>query len=430
MNLSTLLAFGAAFFISAMARAQTPPPDDTALGTVEVDGSGSALPPLPKLAVEPLSSNGSSDHIARLVLRRDLELSGQFDVLDAAKAPDASVPRDAPVRRDAWKGAGAEYLVRAYADDKGGKIEIVAEAYLLASAGRPDGKPDLRATVSATPGDVRMGTHRLVDQLLGGLTGRPGGFASRLTYTTRSGKWRRAFVIDSDGFEVHPESPADATVISPTFGPGGQLYYALSTNYSPFRVAFGPKGTPLPLAMPGSVMGVAFSPDRSKLALTVMSEGRSSLFIGEGTELKETKVALLANHPAFGPLGKMAYVAGSPIQRVHVDGKPVSPAGFTTAAPSFCDAPDGLFVFYSVVVHGGEDIVASDARGGGLKRLTQRRGANTYPACSPDGRVVAFFATQGKEGKGLYLMPIARPWLAKKISDEYGESLQWARVIP
>ena len=49
----------------------------------------------------------------------------------------------------------------------------------------------------------------------------------------------------------------------------------------------------------------------------------------------------------------------------------------------------------------------------------------------PDGRLVAFFST-GKHGQGagLFIMPIQRPWLAKKISSEVGESLRLSDVMP
>jgi len=77
------------------------------------------------------------------------------------------------------------------------------------------------------------------------------------------------------------------------------------------------------------------------------------------------------------------------------------------------------------------DIIATDTSGRGLRRLTQHEGANTYAACSPDGRLISFFST-GKRGAGagLFIMPIQRPWLAKKISSEVGESLRWEALPP
>jgi TolB protein len=273
----------------------------------------------------------------------------------------------------------------------------------------------------------------LVDQLLGALTGRPGGFASTMTYAEKVGRWRRIFGIDSDGFDLHPVGPSDATAVSPTFGPGGQIFYALSSDYSPFRVVFGPNATPVPMAIPGSILGVAFSQDHARMALTVMDSGRSSLWVGDRGRVSPMASAPFANHPVFGPLGKLAYIGGTPVQRVIVDGKVVSPPGFMASAPVFCDTPQGLLVIYTVGVGSGADIIATDTNGGSLRRLTQHEGANTYAACSPDGRLVAFFST-GKqkrggggndEGAGLFIMPIQRPWLAKKISSEVGEALKW-----
>jgi TolB protein len=138
----------------------------------------------------------------------------------------------------------------------------------------------------------------------------------------------------------------------------------------------------------------------------------------------------------------MAYVAGSPVQRIYVDGKPISPSGFMASAPVFCDTPQGLLLLYTVGVGANADVIASDTTGGGIRRLTQHEGANTYAACSPDGRLVAFFSTGKRKrgegatsrdqeaGAGLFVMPIARPWLAKKISTEVGESLRWEPIAP
>ncbi len=282
--------------------------------------------------------------------------------------------------------------------------------------------------------EVRAASHRLVDQLLGALTGRPGGFASEMAYAEKVGRWRRVYALDSDGFDLRAVGPIDATALSPAFGPGGQIFYALSRDYSPFRLVFGPDATLVPMAIPGSILGLAFNGDRSRVAVIAMDAGRSQLWMGDRGRLQPMDTPPLANHPVFGPLGKVAYTAGTPVQRVYVDGKPISPPGFMASAPVFCDTPNGLLVVYTVGTGVGADIVTTDANGGSLRRLTQHEGANTYAACSPDGRLIAFFSTgkrkadgrgNGDAGGGLFVMPVQRPWLAKKISDEIGESLRW-----
>jgi TolB protein len=435
---------------AAASSSTTPPtsvqPDESILGTIDVNGSAQGLPPLPKMAVVPIITTGTADSVVNLVVRRDMELSGQFDVLDENAAPPGPFTHTSPLDLSAWRGKGAEYVLRVYSQPAPGdsaKTELVGDAYLTpaqkahlptpedTATTPPDAKPAVHAVVPTSTIEVRAASHRLVDQLLGALTGRPGGFASEMTYVEKVGRWRRVFAIDADGFDLRAVGPIDATALSPAFGPGGQLFYALSTSYSPFRLVFGQSATPVPLSVPGSIMGLAFSGDHSRMALTVMDGGRSQLWIGDSGRLQPTDTPPFANHPAFGPLGKIAYVAGSPVQRVYVDGKAISPPGFMASAPVFCDTPEGLLVVYAVGVGAGADIIATDSSGGGIRRLTQHEGANAYAACSPDGRLVAFFST-GKhdQGAGLFIMPILRPWLAKRISSEVGESLRWEPLPP
>lgn len=436
-------AFVVAFVSSATARAQpgaaTPAsPDDSILGTVEVDGSGGAsLPPLPKLAIVPLLSTVNADTLVSVVVRRDLELSGQFEVLAAADAPSGPFTRALPLDLAAFGEKGAEYVLRVFSQVEAGTTQLVGEAYLapkvaaLDSVSKPraEPKPAYRGVVDARNGDVRRAAHELVDLVLGALTGRPGGFASQLTYTRRVGRWQRAYVVDADGFNLHASGPEQVTVTSPSFGVQGLLYYSVSVDYAPFALAAGSAGTRLPVLLPGSLMGVAFSADGATAAFTTMTGGRSSLWTLDATSFRRVDAAPLANHPAVGPLGRVAYVGGTPVQRVYVDGKPISPAGLMASAPVFCDGPDGLVVAFSVAVGGRTDIVAMDTAGGRIRRLTQKQGSTSDPACSPDGRIVAFFSdTKEAKTSGLYMMPIARPWLAKKIGDEVGRSLSWSRA--
>jgi len=160
----------------------------------------------------------------------------------------------------------------------------------------------------------------------------------------------------------------------------------------------------------------------------------SRIYVGgaDGSGLSAISTAPLANHPVFGPGGKMAYVAGGPAgQRVFIDGKPISPAGFNASAPTFCETPEGLTVVFTVGVGNGADLVATDARGGNIARITQNQGANSYPACSPDGRLLAFFSTRKSDkGPGLYIVPLSNLFRVRRISSELGDSLRWDALPP
>ncbi len=436
-------------------------PDESILGTVDVNGSSTeGLPPLPKMGVVPIVPTGSADSLVTLVVRHDMELSGQFDVQSEDLSPPGPFTHTTPLDLAAWRSKGAEYVLRVFSQPgatDSTKTDLVGEAYVTptpaqsaaqkahasATAADPGAvaevKPAFRAIVPTATTEVRAASHRLVDQLLGALTGRPGGFASQMAYAEKVGRWRRIFAIDADGFDLRAIGPEDATALSPAFGPGGQVYYALSDNYVPFHLVQGPNATPVSVNAPGSILGLAFSPDRSRMALTVMDSGQSRLWFGPRDRLQPMVTAPLANHPVFGPMDKIAYVAGTPVQRVYIGDKAVSPPGFMASAPVFCDTPQGLLVIFTVGVGSGADIIATDTSGGSVRRLTQHEGANTYAACSPDGRLIAFFSTgkrklgasgRADSGAGLFIMPIQRPWLAKKISSELGESLRWEPLAP
>jgi TolB protein len=102
----------------------------------------------------------------------------------------------------------------------------------------------------------------------------------------------------------------------------------------------------------------------------------------------------------------------------------VSPSGFTASGPTFCDTEDGVFLVYAVSVGGGrQDLVMSRASGKGLTRLTQNQGSNSFPACSPDGRLLAFFSTRNNDS-GLYVLSLKR-FTTKKLLGTVGESLRW-----
>jgi TolB protein len=427
---ASCIALLTSLFVDRVAHADPPPPpDESVLGTVDVTGAAAA--PLPKLAVMPIVTTSEADTTLQLVVKKDLDLSGQFEVVADDLVPPGLYLHDSPVDVATWRGRGIGILVRVLANKlPSGKIELLGSAYLINRAQ----DPVFQTRIESDAAQVRVSSHRMTDALLGALTARPGGFASHMVYSGRVGKNRQIFAIDADGYHLHGESPEVDTAIAPAFGPNGEIYYAMSHNFSPFRLVKGAAATPVAVNLPGSIFGLAFSPDHSKLALSVAGDSSSRIFVGnaDGSAMNAVSTVPLANHPVFGPGGKMAYVGGGPAgQRVYVDGKAISPAGFNASAPAFCDTPNGLLVVFTVGVGNGADLVSTDVRGSNIARITQNQGANSYPACSPDGRLLAFFSTRKTDkGPGLYVVPLAGAWRARRISSEIGESLRWEALPP
>ncbi len=413
----------------ARARAQAvggePSADATVdLGTVPVTGAAAAE--LPRLAVMSLVTRSDAETTLQLVVRGDLDRAGAWSVLADGDGAPGPLFADAPFDPAPWRAKGVSVVVRTTATAlPGDRVELAAQAFFPARGKAPAFEHRVAVEIAAT----RTAAHRASDALLRALTGRAGGFASEMVFGARVGSGRQVFAIDADGFHLHAVSPEGATAVAPALGPGGEVFYGLSRDRSPFDLVRGPSATRVPLPWPGSVLGVAFSPDRARIAVAVASDATSVVYTGapDLARLEPSSTALLATHPALGPGGHLAYVAGGQAgQRIYVDGKAISPPGYSAAAPAFCDGPDGLAVVYAVRVGRDSDLFRSDLRGGGLTRLTQGQGSNAYPACSPDGRLLAYFSTRaGDKGPGLYVVPLASPGRSRRISSEVGESLRW-----
>ena len=161
------------------------------------------------------------------------------------------------------------------------------------------------------------------------------------------------------------------------------------------------------------------------MALVISQNGASDIWVGgaDGSNLARATTGGLNTHPAFGPGGQLAYVSnqgGSP--QIYVDNKRVSWRGAYNMAPAWCNDPEGARIVFMGRDGATWDIfsVGPDGSAGSMKRLTQDQGSNTYPACAPDGRTVAFFSTRG----GLYTSN-NQGMNQQRISTTQGESLRW-----
>jgi TolB protein len=404
-------------------------PDESVLGEMII--TSSTVEKLPRIAVLPSLSPDYEDVIVRGVVRRDFELTGLYDVIGDDKAPAGMYGFEDAVDVDAWRKLGAEAIVKVAARKVGtDEIQVFGLAYLMSNGKKPVFEKSL--TVKKT--EARVTAHRITDALLGALTGRPGGFASELTFSGRWGKNRRIFRMDADGHGLLPFTDPKDTAIAPAFGPANKIFYLVSRDYSPFSLATysNQKNEAVGVPFKTSMYGVSLSRDGKQLALAVADAGKSVIFVGgaDGSNMKPVSTTELATRPVFSPTGKLSWIGGEAkqgTQRVWLDGKAVSPAGFTAGGQTFCDTEDGVRLVYAVAVGGGkQDLVMGDEKGRVIGRLTQGQGSNTHPACSPDGRLLAFFSTRGG-APGIYVMSL-KSFRTQSISSQLGEGLSWAAL--
>lgn len=428
LNRSMLSALAATLSLVPRAAAQTPPPaasappnpDDLLGNIVVIAGAGR---PLPKIGILPSLSGDIEDVTLHSVVRRDLDLSGEFDLLADSAAPPGLYLADSPVDVKAWTGKGVEALVKVTGkklDDH--HAELRGQVFFLKRGDTP--VLDKRFSVPASK--IREESHRLSDLLLGALTGQNGGFASHMTFAKGSGSLRRVYTIDADGHDAKAVSPPEKSAIAPAFGKNSEVYYAAAAPQDIYQV-YNAAGTLVPVPFKGSVYSIGFSRDHAQVAISLGVGSTIKVFAGpDFASLRPASEVGMALHPAFTPSGKLAFAGeGKYSQRIFVDGKPVTPDGLIASSPVFCNHPDGVRLVFAAGVGKDTDLVSTSEKGGQLARLTQNQGRNGYPACSPDGRLIAFFSTRTSgEGPGLYMMRTdgGRP---KRISPLLGDSLRW-----
>lgn len=399
------------------------------LGTIIVTDDSKGRKPLPKIGVVPSIASDAADVTLHTVMQRDLDLCGEFELLPDDKAPENAV-LDKQVDVKAWKETGVEAVVKVTGKTlKDKKVRLHAEAYFLDGDEEENKTPVYNKTFDFPKDQVRERSHRIADEVIGVLTGTKGAFASELTFVYGVGKQRRAYVMDADGHDPHAVSADDQLALSPAFDKSHKHYYAASVRKGAFKVYETGKKDPLKLSPRGSVYGIAFDQNTGKAAVAIARGASIHMFTGPDLfHLEQASKVGMTLHPAWSPTGKLAFSGEGKYgnQQVYVDGRAISPGGLHASAPTFCRHPDGIKLVYMVGVGDNMDLVATGETGGGAYRLTAGSGRNMYPACSPDGRLVAFFSTR-KSGAGLYIMRLdgTRP---KRVSTLVGDTLRWSRL--
>lgn len=367
-----------------------------------------------KVAVAPVLGDSGVSATMVDTMSKDLALSSFFQVLDP-KSFTANLEREGMgIDPSSWRNIGAEGVIKGSSQLRGGSVHLELRLYVVSRGGEAVLKKEFDVASAA----ARTSAHQFVNEVIKWFTGTAGSFGTRLVYSASVGQGQKGiFSIDADGHGAGRLQTVSNVSLSPSIGPGGVYYSAglADGSYQLFRV-----GNPAAvLKHAGLVFGAAFS--GSKMAAVISQNGQSDIYVGapDGSGLTKVTKGGLNTHPAFGPGGQLAYVSnaeGNP--QIFVDGKKVSTRGSYNMSPAFCADADGFKILYMGRDGSAWDIFSIE--GATTKRLTQDQGTNTYPACSPDGRMVAFFSSRG----GLFLMN-GEGKNQTKIAGVSGESLRW-----
>ena len=420
---SLLVVIVALLFVAADVRAQNTLPNvqqptGGQVTTLTVQGGNRSLF---KVALPKWQGDDAVGRTAVDTASRDFVLSSMFQVLDPQSFTANLQAEGNSIDPTSWRNVGAEGVIKGNAYARAGGMVHIEMRLFVVSRG-PDAVLKRDYDVAAV--NARAAVHQFVNEVIKWFTGTAGSFGTRLVFSATTGRGQKGiFTVGSDGTGLARLPTITSVALAPAIGPGGNVYYAGGLADGQYVLL--KSGAPTPAVRhAGLVFGVAFG--AGKMALVISQGGQSDIWVGaaDGSGMTKFTHGGLNTHPAFGPGGQLAYVSnasGNP--QIYVDGKQVSSRGSYNMAPVWCNDPEGGTKILFMGRDGASwDIFSVSPDGSGMKRLTQDQGSNTYPACSPDGRVVAFFSTRG--GGGLYTSN-PNGMNQQKIAATTGESLRW-----
>ena len=342
----------------------------------------------------------------RAVVRDDLMTSRYFKTMDPP--PDAD-PGDAA----AWKRAGASFFLAARVSQEAGLLSLTIQLKDVGS-----GEAAMARYYRRDSRYWRSLAHRLSDDVVKQLTGKPGIAHTQLAFVNDQTGAKELYIADYDGDGLLRVTTDKSIALLPRWSPDARrLVYTSYRRGNPdlmelnlekggVRVLSGRQG----LNLPGG-----FSPDGKLLVLT-MSQGKNpNIYVMDQEDLS---VRGLTTHfgvdssPTFSPDGNQVAFAsdrsGNP--QIHVLDLATGRARKLTSL-NWCDSPawspTGEWIVFAGRANNKDpmDLFIVDVTGAHVRQLTHGEGSNEDPGWSPDGRFIVFTSTRGgKRQRRLYVM--------------------------
>jgi TolB protein len=272
------------------------------------------------------------------IIRANLDRSARFRTL-------SNMPSDRPssgvdVNWDTWRQLKQEYLVV-------GKVMDAANAtYRLEFELYRTGNQErlLGVAMASRPNDIRSAAHKISDMIFQKITGIRGAFNTKIAYVTfqkSSSKPYRLIFADSDGVNPQELDWGIYPMLSPAWSPDGRKVAYVS--FAPRRLASGAwdtqnsskifirdlNGAGGAISSERGINGSpSFSPDGSKLALTLSRSGNPEIYVMDLASKQLTQLTrsfAIDTEATWMPSGKEILFtsdrAGRPqIYRMNADG--------------------------------------------------------------------------------------------------------------
>jgi TolB protein len=340
-----LRALGAALALPAL----TP-----ALAQFRVEISGVGATQIPIVIGRFRGEEGLPQSISTII-RADLERSGMFKIVDGPAPVDETGTPDYGTLRGRNADAVASGSATRLAD---GRIDVRYRLWDVVKGADQGGM-----SYPVVAADLRLGAHRVADQIYEKLTGEKGIFATRIAFVTHAGPTYTLYATDADGENKQRVLISREPIISPAWSPDGRelAYVSFNERKAVIYIQNLAQSTQRVVAnFRGSNSAPAFSPDGQTLAATLSKDGGSQIYL--------------------------LYRDGSNVRRFTQSSAIDTEAKF---------APDGHTIYFVSDRGGGPQIYRQAIGNGGAERVTFQGSYNISPALSPDGKQMAYIARTG-----------------------------------
>jgi TolB protein len=400
--------------------------------TITIAGPGSQLSTIAVSGLKDLGGDGDHRVGSTFVgtLRRDLELSGYFRIIDPhayIEDPQSSGFELGEFNFADWRSINADFVVKGSVSAGGAGVKLTAFLYDVAQQRRMMGK-----NYNGDAGDVARMARRFADAILEAATGQRGPFDSKLALvSTRGGRFKEIYTQSIDGQDLFKLTGNPTINLFPSFDRSANhlLYLSYKSMAPALYLADLKAQSEVKITSPrGRVIGGTISPDGERIVAAIERDGATNLYLitRDGAEIRQlTDTSGINVSPAISPDGgTLAFTSdrsGSPqIYVMSLAGgalKRLTYSGDYNTTPAF--SPKGDKLAYQSRNNGRFDIWTIPAGGGEPVQVTDGNGSNEYPSWSPDGRYLAFSSTRGHNSR-IYIMMVGNRKIISALTEGNG----------
>ncbi len=384
---------------------------------------------------------GSVVDVAR-VIQADLERSGRFRGLARELMPAQPTTAGA-VEAARWRTAGSDYAVV-------GRLQIAAAGQTRIEFDLLNlltGQVLLQDSVTAPTTTLRLGAHRVADKVFERITGVKGAFATRIAYISVDGQppaqRYQLIVADADGENARVSMESRQPIMSPAWSADGQwlAYVSFESRAATIFVQRVRTGERRQVSARVGVNGApAFSPDGSKLALTLSGSGGNLdiyvLDLGTQQLTRLTEDPAIDTESSWAPDGRLLYFTsdrGGAPQIYAIAPEAGARARRVTFGSGYAArprvSPDGKQLAVVTQEGGGFRIGVAEIASGQISTLS-RGSLDESPSFAPNGAMLIYAGRE--QGQGVLATVSTDGLVAQRLKSDRGEVREpvWGPFVP